>query len=269
MTDGMGETPSGDGLVRLNKLLAQRGVASRRHVEQMIIEGRIRVDGVLAMEKGQKARPDARIEVDGALVEAPPPPVWLALHKPRGYVCTKEDTHDRPIVMDLFPPELKHVHSIGRLDGDVSGLILFTNQGELTHRLAHPSFEIDKVYHVETTRPVTGRQVRELERGVVLDDGPAAPAKCRILEAREGPGSLLEMTIHEGRKHQVKRMVMAVGNGVARLTRVTVGPVHLGDLERAHWRHLTEAEVTTLYEMTGLSLPSSGSSSSARSDASA
>ncbi len=266
----MGESPSDDGLIRLNKLLAQRGVASRRHVEQMILDGRIRVDGVLATEKGQKARPDARIEVDGVPGEAPPPPVWLALHKPRGYVCTKEDTHDRPIVMDLFPPELKHVHSIGRLDGDVSGLILFTNQGELTHRLAHPSFEIDKVYHVATTRPVTDKQIRELERGVSLEDGPAAPARCRILQRREGEGSLVEMTIHEGRKHQVKRMVVAVGNGVARLTRVSVGPVHLGDLERAHWRHLTAEEVAALYEMTGLPLPSSGSSNSgcsARSEA--
>ena len=117
------------GFIRLNKLLAGKGVASRRHVEEMIIAGRIRVDGELATEKGLKVRPNAQIEVDGHVVGQPPPLAWVALHKPRGYVCTKEDSRDRPIVMDLLPPELSHLHPVGRLDGDVSGLLLFKRGG--------------------------------------------------------------------------------------------------------------------------------------------
>jgi 23S rRNA pseudouridine2605 synthase len=245
---------SDDDLIRLNKLLAHLGVASRRHAEEMIIEGRITVDGVTATEKGQKVRRNAVIAVDGEEVGPPPPPAWLALHKPKGYVCTKEDTHDRPIVMDLIPPELQHVHSIGRLDGDVSGLLLFTNQGQLTHRLAHPSYEVDKVYHAITQRPLSDANARRIAEGVELDDGPTAPAQCRIL-GPEGSGSLVELVIHEGRKHQVKRMFEAVGAPLDDLRRVGVGPVHLGNLERGRWRYLTDDEVDGLYRGVGLEPP--------------
>lgn len=246
-----------DDLIRLNKLLATLGVESRRHAEEMIIAGRITVDGVTATEKGQKVRRGAVIAVDGREVGPPPPPAWLALHKPKGYVSTKEDTRDRPIVMDLLPPELHHVHSIGRLDGDVSGLLLFTNQGELTHRLAHPSFGVHKVYHAVTQRPFAADRARELAQGVALDDGPTAPAKCRIV-GREGSGSLVELSIHEGRKHQVKRMFEAVGYPLAELRRVSVGPVNLGDLPRGRWRHLTDTEVGELYLLAELPRPPRG-----------
>ena len=171
--------------------------------------GRITVDGVTATEKGEVRR-GAVIKVDGVEVGPPPPPAWLALHKPKGYVSTKEDTRDRPIVMDLLPPELSHVHSIGRLDGDVSGLLLFTNQGELTHRLAHPSYGVEKVYHAATRRRFSEDAARRLAHGVDLNDGPTAPAKCRVV-GREGSGSLVELIIHEGRKHQVKRMFRRSG----------------------------------------------------------
>ena len=249
------DLPPEDGLIRLNKLLATLGVESRRHAEEMIIAGRITVDGVTATEKGQKVRRGAVIKVDGVEVGPPPPPAWLALHKPKGYVSTKEDTRDRPIVMDLLPPELSHVHSIGRLDGDVSGLLLFTNQGELTHRLAHPSYGVEKVYHAATRRRFSEDAARRLAHGVDLNDGPTAPAKCRVV-GREGSGSLVELIIHEGRKHQVKRMFEAVGYPLAELRRVAVGPVSLGDLERGRWRHLTDAEVDELYRMAGLPRPS-------------
>jgi len=243
-----------DGLVRLNKLLATYGVASRRHVEEMIVAGRITVDGVTATEKGMKVAPGAVIMVDGAPVAEPPLPVWLALHKPRGYICTKEDTHDRPMVIDLVPPDLKQVHPVGRLDGDVSGLLLMTNQGELTHRLTHPRYEVGKVYRAVTSRPLTSQQHTALETGVELDDGPSAPAKCHRV-GRQGVGSVVELVIHEGRKHQVKRMFDAVGNPVTGLERIAVGPVKLGDMPRGHWRHLTPEEVGELYRLTGLQVP--------------
>lgn len=242
------------GLIRLNKLLAGKGVASRRHVEEMIIEGRIRVDGELATEKGLKVRPNARIEVDGHAVGQPPPLAWVALHKPRGYVCTKEDSRDRPIVMDLLPPELSHLHPVGRLDGDVSGLLLFTNEGELTHRLTHPRYGIEKVYHCRTSSPMRPRQAQALEEGIELEDGPSYPAKCRVLRP-SGSGSLVELRIHEGRKHQVKRMFEAVGNPLIQLERVAVGPVELGDLGRGRYRPLTPYEVIELHKRTMLPIP--------------
>lgn len=242
-------------LIRLNKLLATLGVESRRHAEEMIVAGRITVDGVVATEKGQKVRRGAVIAVDGQEVGAPPPPVWLALHKPRGYVCTRSDTRDRPIVMDLLPPEYQHLHSVGRLDGDVSGLLLFTNQGELTHRLAHPRYEVTKVYHAVTSRPFGASAARKLAGGVQLEDGPTAPAVVQII-GPAGSGTLVALSIHEGRKHQVKRMFEAVGYPLVELSRVSVGPVELGDLARGRWRHLTEAEVDELYRMVGLERPS-------------
>lgn len=248
--------PAAVPLVRLNKLLATRGVASRRHVEEMIVAGRISVDGVVATEKGQKVRPDAVIEVDGRPVVSAPPLAWVALHKPRGYVSTKEDTHDRPIVMDLLPPELAHLHSVGRLDGDVSGLLLFTNDGALTHRLTHPRYGVLKLYRVVTGSRVTAAQVDALSKGVVLEDGPAAPARCQVL-GREGAGSVCELAMHEGRKHEVKRLFEAVGNSVRRLERVAFGPVRLGQLPRGRWRHLTAQEVAQLYQAAGLPLPES------------
>jgi len=243
-----------DGLVRLNKLLAGKGVASRRHVEEMIIEGRIRVDGELATEKGLRVRPGARIEVDGRVVGDPPPLAWVALHKPRGYVCTKEDSRDRPIVMDLLPSELAHLHPVGRLDGDVSGLLLFTNEGELTHRLTHPRYGIEKVYQGRTTSPMRPQQAQALEDGIELEDGPSYPAKCRTL-APSGSGSLVELRIHEGRKHQVKRMFEAVGNPLIQLERVAVGPVELADLGRGRYRPLTPYEVIELHKRTMLPIP--------------
>jgi len=243
-----------DGFTRLNKLLAHYGVASRRHVEEMIVAGRVTVDGTTATEKGMKVGPGAVIEVDGTPVAQPPAPVWLALHKPKGYICTKEDTHDRPMVIDLVPPDLKHVHPVGRLDGDVSGLLLMTNQGELTHRLTHPRYEVDKVYRAVTSRPLTARQRAALQNGVELDDGPSAPAKCQPV-GRQGPGAIVDLVIHEGRKHQVKRMFEAVGNPLTRLERIAIGPVRLGDMPRGHWRHLTPEEVAELYRLTGLAAP--------------
>ncbi len=242
------------GFIRLNKLLAGKGVASRRHVEEMIIAGRIRVDGELATEKGLKVRPNAQIEVDGHVVGQPPPLAWVALHKPRGYVCTKEDSRDRPIVMDLLPPELSHLHPVGRLDGDVSGLLLFTNEGELTHRLTHPRYGIEKVYHCHTTSPMRPRQAQALEEGIELEDGPSYPAQCRVLRP-SGSGSLVELRIHEGRKHQVKRMFEAVGNPLIQLERVAVGPVELGSLGRGRYRPLTPYEVIELHKRTMLPIP--------------
>jgi len=241
-------------LVRLNKLLASRGIASRRHIEEMIVAGRIRVDGETATEKGQKVRPEAVIEVDGRAAETTPPPAWIALHKPRGYVTTKEDTHDRPIIMDLIPPELRHLNPVGRLDGDVSGLILLTNDGQLAYRLTHPRYSVGKTYHVTTSRPASHAQMRRVAAGLELDDGPTAPAECWS-RGRAGDGSLVELTIHEGRKHQVKRMFDAVGNPVRGLVRVAVGPVSLGELGRGLWRHLTADEVGELYRMVGLVCP--------------
>ncbi len=226
--------------IRLQKLLARAGVASRRVVEDMIEAGRVQVNGEVA-RLGQRADPDVdQVEVDGHLVGVRPDTVWYLLNKPTGVVTTASDPQGRTTVVDLVPAEPR-VFPVGRLDADTEGLLLLTNDGDVTHRLTHPSYGVEKEYlaHVDGT-PSRGA-LRALREGVELDDGRTSPAKASLV----GPG-LLKLVIHEGRNRQVRRMCEAVGHPVRRLVRTRIGPLVDTQLPPGEWRPLTQSEIRSL-----------------------
>jgi 23S rRNA pseudouridine2605 synthase len=224
--------------VRLNAYIARAGVASRRGSEELIRAGRVRVNGEVAglatfVEAGD------RVELDGVEL-APEPLVHILLHKPAGVVTTARDPHGRPTVVGLVGHP-RRVVPVGRLDVNTTGALVLTNDGPLAHRLAHPRYEVDKVYEAEVEGEPDDEALRRLAEGVELDDGPTAPARVRRL----GP-SRLELTLHEGRKHQVKRMCEAVGHPVRRLHRREYAGLTLERLAPGEWRDLTDAEVGAL-----------------------
>ena len=226
---------------KLQKVLARAGVASRRAVEELIAEGRVRVNGSVA-QVGARVDADADvIEVDGALVSTAAGLVHYLLNKPAGVISTAEDTHGRHTVVDLVPAEPR-VFPVGRLDADTEGLLLLTNDGELTHRLTHPSFGVEKEYLASVEGDPSPAAVRSLREGVELDDGArTAPAKV----ARVSSG-VLRITIHEGRNRQVRRMCEAVGHPVVRLVRTRIGPLADRRLKPGEWRLLSGEEVRAL-----------------------
>ena len=226
--------------VRLQKLLARAGLGSRRTVEDLIADGRVTVNGVVA-ELGNRADAETdRIEVDGALIGVRPDTVWYLLNKPAGVVTTASDPQGRPTVVQLVPDEPR-VFPVGRLDTDTEGLLLLTNDGDATHRLTHPSFGVEKEYlaHVEGT-PSRGA-LRQLREGVALDDGMTAPAKASAVSP-----DTIRLVIHEGRNRQVRRMCDAIGHPVRRLVRVRIGPVRDQHLGPGEWRPLEPAEIRAL-----------------------
>ncbi|WP_135257055.1 pseudouridine synthase [Thermus caldilimi] len=231
--------------MRLQAFLARAGVGSRRKAERLILEGRVRVNGAVA-RLGQKVGPGDVVEVDGRRVELPQERVVLALHKPRGYTTTRHDPHAAHTVFDLLP-DIPGLHPIGRLDRDSEGLLLLTNDGHLTLRLTHPRYGVRKVYRVYTEKGTLPEAIcRKLVQGVELEDGPA-----RALFCRPAPGGAL-LTLTEGRKREVRRMLKAVGYPVRRLLRVQVGPIRLGNLPPGRWRRLSEEEVAALLRKSGL-----------------
>ncbi len=224
--------------MRLNAYLARAGVASRRGAEELIRAGRVRVNGAVAglatfVEVGD------RVELDGAPL-APEPPAYVLLHKPAGVVTTANDPHGRPTVVGLVG-HARRVVPVGRLDADTTGALLLTNDGPLAHRLMHPRYEVEKVYEAVVEGAPSDEALRRLAEGVELDDGRTAPARVRRL----GP-SRLELTLHEGRKHQVKRMCAAVGHPVTRLHRPVYAGLSLAGLAPGEWRELTAAEIESL-----------------------
>lgn len=227
---------------RLQKVLAARGYRSRRAAEDLIEAGRVTVNGEVAV-LGRRVDPTAdRIEVDGIPLPNEPDLVYYLLNKPAGVVTTAHDTHGRPTVVGLVPGEPR-VFPVGRLDADTEGLLVLTNDGELTHRLTHPSFGVEKEYVVAVRGTPSGGVLRRLREGVELDDGVTAPAKV----SQPTPG-VLRVTIHEGRNRQVRRMCDAVGHPVERLVRVRIGPLADTDLAPGAWRPLAPEEVRALYE---------------------
>jgi 23S rRNA pseudouridine2605 synthase len=229
--------------VRLNAYLARAGISSRRSADELIKAGRVTVNG----EPGQLntfVEHADRVEVDGKAV-APQSLAYVLLHKPAGVVTTARDPQRRPTVVDLVRHEARVV-PVGRLDADTTGALVLTNDGALAHRLAHPRYGVEKVYEVEVERDPTSDQLRQLREGVQLDDGRTAPARAKRL----GPNRL-ELALHEGRKHQVKRMCDAVGLPVTRLHRPRYAGLELDDLEPGRWRELTDAEVELLRAATG------------------
>jgi 23S rRNA pseudouridine2605 synthase len=236
-------TPSPGG-ERVQKVLARAGVGSRRACDELVAEGRVTVNGVRA-ELGTRVDPDHdRIEVDGAPVGVRPGLVHYLLNKPAGVVTTASDPQGRPTVVELVPSEPR-VFPVGRLDAATEGLLLLTNDGDLAQRVAHPSHGVDKEYLAEVEGTPSRGALRRLREGVELEDGRTAPARVALLG-----DSLLRITLHEGRKRQVRRMCEAVGHPVVRLVRVRIGPLRDPGLAPGRWRPLRQSEVRALERAT-------------------
>ena len=230
--------------MRLNAYLARAGVASRRKADELIKARRVTVNGELGELNTFVTKGD-RVEVDGKAISHQTL-AYVLLHKPAGVVTTARDPHGRPTVVELVRHEARVV-PVGRLDADTTGVLLLTNDGQLAHRLAHPRYEVEKVYEAEVGGRPPAEALRRLEEGIELDDGPTAPARARRL----GP-SRVELSIHEGRKHQVKRMLDAIGHPVRRLHRSRYAGLGIGNLEPGEWRELTEKEVNGLRKLVKL-----------------
>jgi 23S rRNA pseudouridine2605 synthase len=227
--------------MRLAKHLAHAGVASRRAAEQLVFAGRVTVGGEVVLDPARDVTERDAIAVDGEAVALERRHVVYALNKPAGYVSTAHDPQGRPTVVSLIASR-ERLYPVGRLDADTTGLLLLTNDGELAHRLTHPSFEVPRVYRAQVRNPpVREPALRRLREGVALDDGRTAPASARRLTPDR-----IELIIHEGRKRQVRRMCEAVGHRVLRLERVAFGPLRLGDLPLGRHRLLQAAEVEAL-----------------------
>ncbi len=237
---------------RLQKVLARAGVASRRVVEEMIDQGRISVNGRTVQVQGMRVDPAVdKIAVDGARVELGDDRVTYAVNKPAGVITSMSDDRGRPTIGDMIgdlAPGLVHV---GRLDQDTEGLLIVTNDGELAHRLAHPSYEVKKTYLAQVSGSVPRDMARRLRSGVELDDGPVAVDSFAVVDTHAGQ-SVVEVVLHEGRKHIVRRLLAEVGLPVSRLTRTAVGPVDLQRMRTGTIRRLSRQEVGALKELVGL-----------------
>ena len=231
--------PSDEG-ERLQKVLARVGIGSRRVCEDLIAEGRVTVDGEVAVLGRRVDVETALIELDGAPIGVRPDLVHYLLNKPAGVVTTADDPQGRPTVVGLVPAEPR-VFPVGRLDVDTEGLLLLTNDGDLAHRLTHPSFGVEKEYVAELEGSPSRAALRRLREGVELDDGTTAPARAALLEP-----SVVRLTVHEGRNRQVRRMCDAVGHPVVRLIRTRIGPLADRSLAPGAWRELTGDEVRSL-----------------------
>jgi 23S rRNA pseudouridine2605 synthase len=242
------ELPAAEGEPeRLQKVLAGAGVGSRRACEELIAQRRVTVNGRVAV-LGDKIDPrGAEIYVDGERVVADDTVVYLALNKPRGVVSTMADERGRAAIADFLGGVPQRVFHVGRLDAESEGLLLLTNDGELAHRLTHPSYGVAKTYLAEVPGPVSRGLGRRLQAGVDLADGPASVDAFRVVDAVPGR-VLLEVVLHEGRKHIVRRLLAEVGHPVSRLVRTAIGPVKLGNLKPGRTRRLTAAEVAALFK---------------------
>jgi 23S rRNA pseudouridine2605 synthase len=235
--------------IRLQKVLAAAGIGSRRASEQLIAEGRVAVNGVLVSEMGMRVDPQtAVIHVDGARINVRDDLVYLALNKPRGVLSAMSDDRGRPTVGDLVSDRSERLFHVGRLDGDTEGLLLLTNDGELAHRLMHPSFGIAKTYLATIPAPVHKDVARRLQAGVELDDGPVQVDAFRIVQTHV-ERAIVEVVLHEGRNHIVRRLLAEVGHPVQRLVRTAVGPVRLGGQRVGALRELTRQELAELHRL--------------------
>ncbi|MDL2318960.1 rRNA pseudouridine synthase [Eubacteriales bacterium OttesenSCG-928-A19] len=234
--------------MRLQKYMAECGVASRRKCEEIIAQGRVTVNGDPVMEMGTQVSPDDVVMVDGKPIEPEAIKYYILYHKPIGEVATASDPQGRATVLDRFGDFPARLYPVGRLDFDSEGLLLLTNDGALTQRMLHPSREVDKTYLVRAQGDVSMDAVRSLRRGVMLEGRMTSPAEVRVIR-RTGIETVVLVTIHEGRNRQVRRMLDAVGYPVVMLRRVGFGPLQLGGLKRGEWRLLTSEEVELLLSL--------------------
>jgi len=249
--------PKTDG-ERLQKILSQAGVASRRLAEELIAQGRVQVNGVTVTALGTKAHPGAdEIKVDGRRIQSEQRKRYILLHKPRGYITTRSDPQGRPTVLDLLRGVREYIYPVGRLDYDSEGLLLLTNDGELAARLTHPRHEVDKVYEARVRGIPDEHVIERLAKGVTIEGRRTAPAKVRLIDApnkrpSDNDQTRIELAIHEGRQRQGRKMFDAIGHPVVRLKRVRIGPIEDPDMPQGHWRELTPPEVARLQRAAGL-----------------
>jgi 23S rRNA pseudouridine2605 synthase len=247
--DSLTDVPGG---VRLQKVLAAAGVGSRRHCEELIGAGRVEVDGETVRRFGARVDPERQvIRVDGKRIPSRQDLVYLAFNKPPGVLTAMSDPRGRPTVTDFLGDRAERLFHVGRLDYDTEGLMLLTNDGELAHRLAHPRYGVLKTYLAEVQGPVPKDLGRKLITGIDLPDGVASADRFRVVE-RAGTRVLVEITLHEGRKRIVRRMLAEAGHPVTRLVRTDVGPIRLGGLKPGTTRELTTSEIGELYASVGL-----------------
>ena len=238
--------------VRLQKVMAAAGVGSRRACEELIEKGRVSVNGATVREQGMRVDPETDVvRVDDMRINTGTSRTYLALNKPRGMVTAMTDPDGRPTVGDLVEQRTDRVFHVGRLDADSEGLLLLTNDGELSHRLTHPSYEVPKTYLAEVLGPVARDVGRRLKAGVELEDGPARVDEFRLVSS-SGNRVMLELVLHDGRKHIVRRMLEEVGHPVQRLVRTSVGPVQLGIQRAGKIRVLTPQELSALFKAVGM-----------------
>ncbi len=239
-------------MIRLNKYLAQSGVASRREADRLIQEGRVSVNGEAVCDLGIKIDDEKdQIKVNGRKIRLARKHVYLMLHKPPGLLVTMKDPFNRPTVVDLIPEAGTRIFPVGRLDFSSEGLLLLTSDGELAHRLMHPRYQIEKVYLTAVRGIPAEKSLEKMKKGVYLDGKKTAPAKVSVLD-RNDKKSLLKIAIHEGRKREVRRMCQTLGHSVVSLKRIQFGRLTLGRLKRGEYRHLSQYEIDFLKKSVGL-----------------
>lgn len=243
-----------DAGVRLQKVLAQAGVASRRASEILIAEGRVEVNGHVVTEQGVRVDPATdHIRVDGARIPAPRRHVYLALNKPKGVVSTMEDPEGRPTLTDYLPRNVPRLFHVGRLDFETTGLLLMTNDGELTQRLSHPSYEVSKTYLADVDGVMDNRSLKRLEKGVTLDDGFVKADRVKLVSRHPtAERTMVQVTLHSGANRVVRRMLESVGFPIRKLSRVAFGPIRLGTLPVGETRELTRDELGKLLDAAGM-----------------
>lgn len=243
------ETPTeSEASIRLQRFLAMAGAGSRRHCEEFILTGRVTVDRVTIRELGFRVVPgeqDVRLDGERVRVERK---VWYLLNKPIGFLCTNNDPAGRARVLDLFPQTRERLFTVGRLDEHSQGLLLVTNDGELAHRLAHPRFRVQKIYHVQVAGVPSRDLLEQLKRGIYFAEGRFKVADVKFLRAK-GSSAILEMTLTEGQNREIRRLMAKLGHKVQRLERMALGPVELGDLPVGAHRRLAPQEVAALHEL--------------------
>lgn len=233
--------------VRLQKVLASAGVASRRVCEEMIVKGRVKVNNKVIRELGSRIDPlNDQVQVDGRPIQLDPDRVYFAFHKPKGVVSTMQDENGRPCLSDYFVG-LDRVFNVGRLDAETTGLLLMTNDGEMANQLAHPSYEVEKLYVAKVRGQITRVEMQQLKDGVKLEDGLAKADSARVLDQSEQT-SLVELTLHSGKNRVVRRMLEAVGFPVLDLTRKSFGPLRLGNIKPGQFRELNKMEIGLLMQ---------------------
>lgn len=236
---------------RLQKVMAEFGVASRRKCEEMIAAGKVKVNGGIITELGTKVdKLKDAIEVDGKIIMCSESRVYILLNKPVGYITSAKDQFGRPTVLDLLKGVSVRVFPIGRLDYDTEGLILLTNDGEITYRITHPKHNIDKTYRALINGEADIKDIESFKNGIAIEDYTTAPAKLEIIRHIKG-NSIVDITIHEGKNRQVRKMCAAIGHEVIWLKRIRIGKIELGELKIGEWRYLSDAEVEYLKALEG------------------